>query len=61
MAIQQTVPNKVARPAAYTCCTVKRCNSVYTYLYTTAANEAAHLPTKFTLHEKLGEYILINH
>ena len=62
LAIPQTAPNKVTRHAVYTCCMVKGCNIFHTYLYRTAANEVhvAHLPTKFTLHEKLGEYFLIN-
>ena len=41
-------PNKAARHAVYACCTVKGCNIVYTYLYTTAVNHA-HPTTKFTL------------
>ena len=53
-------PNKVARHAVCTCCTVKGCNIVSTYLYTTAANDA-HLTTNFTLHKQLCGYFLINH
>ena len=45
-------PNKVARHAVYTCCTVRGCNIVYTYIYITAANKAAPPPTKFKLHKK---------
>ena len=52
-------PKKVARHALYSCCTVKVCNMAYTYLYTTAVNEVTHLPTKFSLHEKLGGYVLV--
>ena len=52
-------PNKMARHAVDTCCIVKGCNIAYTYLYMTAANEA-HLPKKFTIHEMLGGYLLIN-
>ena len=50
------------RLALYTCFTVKGHNIVYTYLYMymTAAKEVAHLPTKFTLHKKLGGHFLIN-
>ena len=51
-------PNKVVRHAVHTCCTVKGCNIVYTYLYMTVANEVAYLPAKFTLHKKLGGYFL---
>ena len=53
-------PNKVARHAVYTCCTMKECNIVYAYLYTTAANKIAHLLTKFTLDKKLGGYLVKN-
>ena len=45
--------NKVVRHAVYTCCTVKGCNIVYTYLYATVSKEVAHLPTKFTLLRRL--------
>ena len=46
-------PNQVARHDVYTFCTVKGFNIVYTYLYTTATNDA-HLTTRFTLHKQLG-------
>ena len=52
-------PNKVARLAAYTSCTVKGCNIVYTSLYTTAVNEVAHLPTKFTVGWILSDKSLV--
>ena len=55
-----TVPTKWVRNAVYTGCKDKGCNIVYTYLYTTAANEVAHLPTKFTLHKRLGGYFATN-
>ena len=38
-------PNKVTRHAVYS----QRVQNVYTYFYTTAANQV-HLPTKFMLH-----------
>ena len=38
------------------CFVHKGCNIAYTYLFATAAK--AYLPTKFTLHEKLGECFL---
>ena len=42
-------PNKLARHAAWVHMHAVGKN-VYTYLYMTAANEVACLPTKFTLH-----------
>ena len=61
--VRTSIPSSDWGKGMVSCCTVKGCNIVYTYLYTTAANKihVAQLPAKFALNEKLDGYFLINH
>ena len=44
-------PKKVTRHAVYTCCTLKGCNIVYTYMYKTAANKSTPNNKVYTTQE----------